>query len=701
MKKLLFILLLAPALMFGQATGKVIADKPTGGSIGTAATTVDVVSLFNINQTTAGQTLTVPNLTNAASGKFIFIRNVGSVSFTLSPGGLLLTGKGAELSWTGAAWNVIGIGTTASVNPTSTFMPVNIGGTSVDSWIFQNGDTVKLTTGKIISSTNRRTLLVMDGGANDGLFYGDTAYVSVTGDAVYQEYNNGTVQGNIALSSEKSSLDYAITGKNGHIQIDSTENYISSTEKINFDAPLYSFNQATASKLAYWDDSKNLKPVTVGSGLSFSAGTLTATGTDTSSLSNRIDLKEDLANKSTDGTFAANSDTLYPTQKAVRTYITQNSAASLTFMLVDAASSWGGVYKQALSLPLYTVGAVATQTVTATTTGDLIGTFSTNSGYPNTTTIPIGLFSAHFDSQKTAGANNYYMYYEIYKKVLAGTETLLATSDNTSQTSVNTVVQQDATAALTTAVTLLATDRIVIKIYAKMASSTAVITLRYDDATSSRFQMPALIGSLDDYAKIASPTFTGTATIPTPFTLGATSVTSTGTQLNYLNTATGTTGTNTTNIVYSASPTLTGSPIAPTQTANDSSGKIATTEYIDSKIKEGSYTPTLFNTTNVAASTAYVTNWYRIGNTVTVWGQVDIDVTTTAINTVLGMSLPIASNLAAAADLAGSAITFSNVAGANVFGITADFTNDRVIFRGQPVSIANISYSFNFSYKIL
>jgi hypothetical protein len=49
---------------------------------------------------------------------------------------------------------------------------------------------------------------------------------------------------------------------------------------------------------------------------------------------------------------------------------------------------------------------------------------------------------------------------------------------------------------------------------------------------------------------------TGTLTIPSPFTLGATSVTSTGTQLNYLNAATGTTGTTSTNLVFSTSPTL-------------------------------------------------------------------------------------------------------------------------------------------------
>jgi hypothetical protein len=58
------------------------------------------------------------------------------------------------------------------------------------------------------------------------------------------------------------------------------------------------------------------------------------------------------------------------------------------------------------------------------------------------------------------------------------------------------------------------------------------------------------------YAPVASPTFTGTVTIPTPFTLGAVSVASTGTQLNYLNASSGTTGTTSTNVVFSTSPTL-------------------------------------------------------------------------------------------------------------------------------------------------
>ena len=60
------------------------------------------------------------------------------------------------------------------------------------------------------------------------------------------------------------------------------------------------------------------------------------------------------------------------------------------------------------------------------------------------------------------------------------------------------------------------------------------------------------------YAPLNNPTFTGTVTIPTPFTLGAVSVTTTPQQFNYLNGATGTTGATTSNLVFSASPSLTG-----------------------------------------------------------------------------------------------------------------------------------------------
>ena len=85
-----------------------IANLASGGSIGTAATTVDVASSINVDQTTAGQSLTIPNPTNTAAGKTAFpLFNIGSTSFivlstTLQPG------SGILVEWTGAAYAVIG-----------------------------------------------------------------------------------------------------------------------------------------------------------------------------------------------------------------------------------------------------------------------------------------------------------------------------------------------------------------------------------------------------------------------------------------------------------------------------------------------------------------------------------------------------------------------------------------------------------------
>jgi hypothetical protein len=81
----------------------------------------------------------------------------------------------------------------------------------------------------------------------------------------------------------------------------------------------------------------------------------------------------------------------------------------------------------------------------------------------------------------------------------------------------------------------------------------------YLDPTSS------IQTQLNAKAPSAGPTFTGTVTLPAaPFTVGSTAVTTTGTQFNYLNAATGTTGTASTNLVFSASPTFTGTPVLPT-----------------------------------------------------------------------------------------------------------------------------------------
>lgn len=120
------------------------------------------------------------------------------------------------------------------------------------------------------------------------------------------------------------------------------------------------------------------------------------------------------------------------------------------------------------------------------------------------------------------------------------------------------------TAAVDTNTTQIASTAFVL---AQAGSATPVVDGTGTVGTSTRFARQDHIHPTDtSRAPTASPTFTGTVTHPTPFTLGATSVTTTGTQLNYLNAATGTTGTTSTNVVFSTSPTLV-TPILGTPTS--------------------------------------------------------------------------------------------------------------------------------------
>lgn len=115
-------------------------------------------------------------------------------------------------------------------------------------------------------------------------------------------------------------------------------------------------------------------------------------------------------------------------------------------------------------------------------------------------------------------------------------------------------------------------------------------------------------------------------------------------------------------------------------------------------LASGTYTPTLFNTTNVAASTAYSCQYLRVGSVVTVSGKVDVDPTAAGF-TVIGISLPIASNLANGNELGGTGAA-PGIAGLSA-GILADSANDRAVMEWTAVDITNQSWAFQFLYRIL
>ena len=101
----------------------------TGLSIGSAATTVDIYTYVSVAQTTASQTITIPNPTaSTVYGKMLYLSNIGSASFTLL-GTTVSPGTTATLVWAnangGAAWTFAGADGNGILNQNSADQTAN------------------------------------------------------------------------------------------------------------------------------------------------------------------------------------------------------------------------------------------------------------------------------------------------------------------------------------------------------------------------------------------------------------------------------------------------------------------------------------------------------------------------------------------------------------------------------------------------
>lgn len=115
-------------------------------------------------------------------------------------------------------------------------------------------------------------------------------------------------------------------------------------------------------------------------------------------------------------------------------------------------------------------------------------------------------------------------------------------------------------------------------------------------------------------------------------------------------------------------------------------------------LASGTYTPTLTNVANVTASTAYVAQYMRVGNVVTVSGRVDVQPTAAATQTDLDLSIPIASAFAATEQVGGTGVTPSiSLAGA----LFANTVNARATFRFNSADTTNRAFRFSFTYLIV
>lgn len=138
---------------------------------------------------------------------------------------------------------------------------------------------------------------------------------------------------------------------------------------------------------------------------------------------------------------------------------------------------------------------------------------------------------------------------------------------------------------------------------------------------------------------------------------------------------------------------------ATTTTDRANLGTVIDLSTYPSIVTSGTYTPTLTNGANVAASTAYVCQYMRVDNTVTVSGKVDLDPTTTGM-VAFTLTLPVASNIANYWDVGGSGVV--DVGGVMLAAqITGNASTNTAAFKFYANNTANQAVAFSFSYRVI
>lgn len=126
--------------------------------------------------------------------------------------------------------------------------------------------------------------------------------------------------------------------------------------------------------------------------------------------------------------------------------------------------------------------------------GDLVSAFVSEPGVPGITAIPSGVYKLRAQARQSAGTKTSKIYFEIYKRVLAGTETLLGTSSE-SDALTGSNAEQICHIVFPSPITFLSTDRIVIKIRVRVsgAGTAPDVTVDIQGVNFSRFEWPASI----------------------------------------------------------------------------------------------------------------------------------------------------------------------------------------------------------------
>lgn len=164
------------------------------------------------------------------------------------------------------------------------------------------------------------------------------------------------------------------------------------------------------------------------------------------------------------------------------------SASAIQFYFYSTSSSIAG-YKT-MTQPEQS-GSVNYVTSTSVTNNQLLMSWITPTSSPNLTFIPSGQHVIHIHAYQSAGTKTSQLYAQIYKRDVSGTETLLGT---TPVGSILTSVEADNSLSTNlNATSTLATDRLVVKIYASVSGggSAPDVVIGFSDATGAGYRLPS------------------------------------------------------------------------------------------------------------------------------------------------------------------------------------------------------------------
>ena len=189
-------------------------------------------------------------------------------------------------------------------------------------------------------------------------------------------------------------------------------------------------------------------------------------------------------------------------------WVDMPTAGQSTFFMYNTASDIGGVYKVQQNQP--SVGGLQTISTTGMTPGTdvLLGTFATPAGAPGITFIPEGIVTVHCDADQVSGTRTVSLFANVYKRVLAGTETLLCTTE-VSLPITGTQASYEVQGLLTAGTQLLTTDRIVTKVYGRVSAGSGPsvdVNLFVENATLSRTEIPATAATATTFVPYSGAT---------------------------------------------------------------------------------------------------------------------------------------------------------------------------------------------------